>query len=156
MLTKNKKGFTLIEVVLVLAIAGLIFLVVFLALPALQRSQRDQQRRQDMAKFMSQVTTYSTNNQGNVPEDDTGSKGVNAFVSRYLAVSGEQFNDPSSGSPYKVEDKTGSLSDKPGVGGIFYFRGATCEGESVISEAGNRNVAIITQMEGGSYFCQNN
>jgi prepilin-type N-terminal cleavage/methylation domain-containing protein len=34
-------GFTIIEVVLVLAIAGLIFLIVFLALPALQRSQRD-------------------------------------------------------------------------------------------------------------------
>lgn len=34
----TKKGFTIIEVVLVLAIAGLIFLMVFLALPALQRS----------------------------------------------------------------------------------------------------------------------
>ena len=37
----QKTGFTLIEVVLVLAVAGLIFLMVFLALPALQRSQRD-------------------------------------------------------------------------------------------------------------------
>ena len=37
----NKKGFTIIEVVLVLAIAGLIFAMVFIALPALQRSQRD-------------------------------------------------------------------------------------------------------------------
>ena len=43
-------GFTIIEVALVLAIAGLIFLVVFLALPALQRSQRDTARRQDVAK----------------------------------------------------------------------------------------------------------
>lgn len=31
----TKKGFTIIEVVLVLAVAGLIFLMVFLALPAL-------------------------------------------------------------------------------------------------------------------------
>lgn len=44
-----KKGFTIIEVVLVLAIAGLIFLMVFLALPVLQRSQRDTQRKQDIA-----------------------------------------------------------------------------------------------------------
>lgn len=44
-----KKGFTIIEVVLVLAIAGLIFLMVFLALPVLQRSQRDTQRKQDVA-----------------------------------------------------------------------------------------------------------
>lgn len=42
---KNTKGFTIIEVVLVLAIAGLIFLMVFIALPALQRGQRDTQRR---------------------------------------------------------------------------------------------------------------
>jgi prepilin-type N-terminal cleavage/methylation domain-containing protein len=38
---ENKKGFTIIEVVLVLAIAALIFLMVFSALPALQRNQRD-------------------------------------------------------------------------------------------------------------------
>lgn len=42
----SKKGFTIIEVVLVLAVAGLIFLMVFIALPALQRSQRDSQRKQ--------------------------------------------------------------------------------------------------------------
>ena len=35
------RGFTIIEVVLVLAIAALIFLMVFIALPALQASQRD-------------------------------------------------------------------------------------------------------------------
>ena len=44
MSSKSKKGFTIIEVVLVLAIAGLIFLMVFIALPALQRTQRNTQR----------------------------------------------------------------------------------------------------------------
>ncbi|MBQ6130136.1 type II secretion system protein, partial [Candidatus Saccharibacteria bacterium] len=33
---KSYKGFTIIEVVLVLAIAGLIFLMVFIALPNMQ------------------------------------------------------------------------------------------------------------------------
>ena len=41
---QKEKGFTIIEVVLVLAIAGLIFLMVFIALPALQSSQRDTAR----------------------------------------------------------------------------------------------------------------
>ena len=49
----SKKGFTISEVVLVLAIGGLIFLMVFIALPALQRSQRDTQRKDDLARFMS-------------------------------------------------------------------------------------------------------
>ena len=62
MLKINKKGFTIIEVVLVLAIAGLIFLMVFIALPALQRSQRNTRRRQDMARILSAVTEYVANN----------------------------------------------------------------------------------------------
>ncbi|PLS80866.1 hypothetical protein CYG49_03830, partial [Candidatus Saccharibacteria bacterium] len=46
--TSKQSGFTIIEVVLVLAIAALIFLIVFLAVPALQRGQRDTQRRSDV------------------------------------------------------------------------------------------------------------
>ena len=63
-MVKNKPGFTIIEVVLVLAIAGLIFLMVFIALPALQRSQRDTQRRDDIARFATAIAQYQTNNGG--------------------------------------------------------------------------------------------
>ena len=63
----SKQGFTIIEVVLVLAIAGLIFLMVFLALPALQRSQRDTQRRNELGEFRTQVVQYQSNNRGRVP-----------------------------------------------------------------------------------------
>ena len=54
----SKKGFTIIEVVLVLAIAGLIFLMVFVALPALQRSQRDTARRNDMSRVDTSESLY--------------------------------------------------------------------------------------------------
>ena len=37
---KLNHGFTIIEVVIVIAVAGLIFLMVFLAVPTLGRSQR--------------------------------------------------------------------------------------------------------------------
>ena len=60
----NFKGFTIIEVVLVLAIAGLIFLMVFLALPALQRSQRDTQRKQDVAMVVTTLHNWKANNKG--------------------------------------------------------------------------------------------
>lgn len=62
-----KKGFTIIEVVLVLAIAGLIFLMVFIALPTLQRSQRNTRRRQDMARILSALNDYQANNNGQMP-----------------------------------------------------------------------------------------
>ena len=61
---KLYEGFTIIEVVLVLAIAGLIFLMVFLALPALQRSQRDTQRKQDVAMVVTTLHNWKANNKG--------------------------------------------------------------------------------------------
>ena len=64
---KNNRGFTIIEVVLVLAIAGLIFLMVFLALPALQRSQRNQQYKNNVSMAVSAVNNYRSNNGGRLP-----------------------------------------------------------------------------------------
>ncbi|MBR5620870.1 type II secretion system protein [Candidatus Saccharibacteria bacterium] len=81
----SKEGFTIIEVVLVLAIAGLIFLMVFIALPALQRSQRDTARRNDMSRVDTSLVQYQTNNStrnNNLPNPAAGGsfwKGTDDF-----------------------------------------------------------------------------
>ena len=59
---KRKQGFTIIEVVLVLAIAGLIFIMIFITLPALQRAQRDQQRKSDAATARAKIIQWKANN----------------------------------------------------------------------------------------------
>lgn len=64
---KEQKGFTIIEVVLVLAIAGLIFAMIFLAWPALQRSQRDAARKNDAAAVAAAIGTFRSNNKGKNP-----------------------------------------------------------------------------------------
>lgn len=64
---RNQKGFTIIEVLIVLAIAGLILLIVFLAVPALQRNSRNTQRKNDAAAILGAVTEWSTNNAGKMP-----------------------------------------------------------------------------------------
>ena len=85
MTANNKKGFTIIEVVLVLAIAGLIFLMVFIALPALQRSQRNTQREDDLARILTAVNNYQTNNNGKVPFGASVTNDKLAdFVTRYI------------------------------------------------------------------------
>ena len=61
-LDSKEAGFTIIEVSLVLAIAGLIFLMVLIALPALQRSSRDTQRKEDISALVSAVKKYQSNN----------------------------------------------------------------------------------------------
>lgn len=60
----NQKGFSIIEVLIVLAIAGLIMLVVFLAVPALQRSARNNGRSSDAQKFAAAVNACLSNNNG--------------------------------------------------------------------------------------------
>lgn len=63
-LLKDKKGFTIIEVLIVLAIAGLILLIVFLAVPALQRNSRNTQRESDVAKIAASVSECLANRNG--------------------------------------------------------------------------------------------
>ena len=71
MLSKLRKsksqGFTIIEVMIVLAIAGLILLIVFLAVPALQRSGRNQQRKTDASALATGIASYIGNNNGGLP-----------------------------------------------------------------------------------------
>ena len=63
----QQPAFTLIEVVLVLAIAGLIFLMGFITLPALQRSQRNAQHKNNVVMGASMVRSYQANNRGRLP-----------------------------------------------------------------------------------------
>ena len=87
----NRHGFTIIEVVLVLAIAGLIFLMVFIALPALQRSQRNTRRRSDMARIATATTNYQAANNRlpfrNKVKNSTNSADLEldeGFISHYI------------------------------------------------------------------------
>jgi prepilin-type N-terminal cleavage/methylation domain-containing protein len=68
---KKEQGFTIIEVLIVLAIAGLIMLVVFLAIPALQRNSRNNQRTTDVANILGGVGEYVSNNNGQTPTSAT-------------------------------------------------------------------------------------
>ena len=63
----SKPGFTIIEVVLVLAIAGLIFLMVFVAFPAVQRSQHDTRRTDDIGRVQSALINWQNNHNNNLP-----------------------------------------------------------------------------------------
>lgn len=145
---KIKNGFTIIEVVLVLAIAGLIFLMVFVAFPALQRSQNDTQRQNDIARLSTQITNFKTNNTNGIPgkaaKSDGLAAGVNGhdtknastwgktagtwgyFYDNYMLAGGDTFQDPD-GNPYGLMvvwcASTGATAGKP-MGTLA--DGATC------------------------------
>jgi prepilin-type N-terminal cleavage/methylation domain-containing protein len=64
---KRTEGFTIIEVLIVLAIAGLILLIVFLAVPALQRNSRNTQRKNDVSSVLGAFSEEINNNAGAIP-----------------------------------------------------------------------------------------
>lgn len=176
----SKQGFTIIEVVLVLAIAGLIFLMVFVALPALQRSQRDTARRNDMSRVDTSLIQYQTNNQdtgnGDLPGDGTSTVKWDAtqdglfpencksniacrFVQRYMNSGTDSatntFKDPD-GTYYSVEIGPGAWDEAPtAMDYTIYIRtNAQCDGEKAIS-SGNakRHFAVLYRLEGAGTYC---
>ena len=153
---KNKQGFTIIEVVLVLAIAGLIFLMVFIALPALQRSQRDTQRRNDMARLATALTQYQANHGGDLPAAGTDSA---TFITGYLGGSTE-FNDPSFGEYTINFEALANNAEKSLTGdasqNIYVELGAKCNGEKAKGNNKSREYAILFKLEGAGTYCQDN
>lgn len=156
---QKSSGFTIIEVVLVLAIAGLIFLMVFIALPALQRNQRDTQRKNDLSRLQTAVNNFQSNNRGRLPGPATGSPSTSdwtSFSNNYLKVGGDSFDDPSRG-PYtfNVTDSNPEYGVDTAV--ITVSPNRTCSGEELADAgSGNRKVALRIKLEGGGIACVNN
>jgi prepilin-type N-terminal cleavage/methylation domain-containing protein len=169
---RKEKGFTIIEVVLVLAIAGLIFLMVFIALPALQRSQRDTQRKNDLSRALTALTSYTSNNRGALPGNTDAA--WQTFLAQYLtpANSTSTFVDPSGSAPSGqpgfsatpsyvfVGDQTGTTlgasysSSTQNV--IYYAEGFSCGSGGAFTAGSTRTVALAMYLEGGGVSCQNN
>ena len=118
----SNEGFTMIEVALVLAIAGLIFLMVFSALPAVQRTQRDAKRRDDVGALLTAIQKYQSNNRGAFPDKLTATSssttgdvtwsnasaaqaGETTWAGMYKSFLGESFKDPDAKSNYVLTIK---------------------------------------------------
>ncbi|HUC95913.1 MAG TPA: prepilin-type N-terminal cleavage/methylation domain-containing protein [Candidatus Saccharimonadia bacterium] len=79
-LLKNKDGFTIIEVLIVLAIAAVILLVVFLAVPGLQRSQRNTAAKTDATHIATAIVNFITQNNNVTPKVFTDATAINGDV----------------------------------------------------------------------------
>ena len=159
--SSQKPAFTIIEVVLVLAIAGLIFLMVFIALPTLQRNQRDTQRKNDMARLKTAMDSYKSNNRGNLPWG-TDRYGVwsqsDNFGINYLKADQGEFGDPSSGryafgvNYYSIAGGSIYSTFEAQQSHISISIGFICDGDTITS-AGSNNYAIRYRLEGGGVCC---
>ena len=159
--SSQKPAFTIIEVVLVLAIAGLIFLMVFIALPTSQRNQRDTRRKNDMSRLKTAMDSYKSNDRGNLPWG-TDRYGVwsqsDNFGINYLKADQGEFGDPSSGryafgvNYYSIAGGSIYNTFEAQQSHISISIGFVCDGETV-ANAGLSNYAIRYRLEGGGVCC---
>ncbi len=145
----HRKGFTIIEVMIVLAIAGLIMLIVLIAIPQLQRNQRNSARRDIVGRVKTEIDTYAGNNNGKIP---TSAADLSGFATRYLT--GVNIKDPKTGTDLTPTLVTSTAVDTV-QGTLRYKTAQTCDGESIVGGSA-RQYAMWTTLEGGAIFCLDN
>lgn len=153
-------GFTIIEVLIVLAVAGLIMAIVLIAIPQLQRNQRNTARRDILGRIKTEIDAFAGNNNGNYPAANATNAAGNfgsiagnqSFAGRYL--NGVNINDPSTGTTVTF-NLTGTIPTTPAQGTVYYRTGQVCNGE-VMAGGSGRNYAVLIGLEGGAGFCLDN
>lgn len=147
----KQKGFSIIEVVLVLAIAALIFLMVFIALPALQRGQRDTARKQDANQVATALNTWRGNHRGQLPASDKYVEFETKYVKQLgqYDVSGEGEENASGTLIWRTDGETPTLPEgSEGLNYIGIALEAKCnEDGSTVDRGSSRSAAIIIKLE---------
>lgn len=161
---KSQKGFTIIEVALVLAIGALIFLVVFLAVPALQRNQRNDARHRDVSNVVTAVTSWQANNTQKKLSDTTAVPGSNLNQVTASGVGAEDtpigdYLDSVSSNTEVVEirDADSAWFTDPTAESLYMnggqptkitiVVGAQCNGTSGLEDAPARSAAVVGATE---------
>lgn len=177
-LSRDSRGFTITEMMIVLAIAGMILLIIFEAIPALQRSSRNNQRRQDVQTMLAAVSHYELNDSGNFPLscgsgavgpinfsnagatahcDSTvgGTSPNDAFLKdiasklTYYEMSGIGAYPQSTTGPNQRQDITTGITDPDKVV-ILNYEKCGSDGTAVIQGAGYGDVVALYAIETGN------
>jgi prepilin-type N-terminal cleavage/methylation domain-containing protein len=146
-LTKNGRkassGFTIIEVLIVLAIAGLILLIVFLAVPALQRNSRNTAIKNDVQNVLGGVAEFQGANNGSMPATITGTGTIT-----YDGTNDTTINIQGSTAVTTNNAATDSATSSPATtGAIVVVIGKKCPATGTTLVASTRAVAALYKIE---------
>jgi len=150
----NNKGFTIVEVLIVLAIAGAILAAVLIAVPALQRSGRNSTIKTAAQQLVAGINDNASANNGKVPTAvaGTGTVSITNTVSTTTKVAGQ------------VVVANAAAGNSPAVNHITVVTNATCSATPTASTgaatvtvvATSGSFGIIYPVEGAgatSYAC---
>ncbi len=141
------KGFTLIEVVLVLAVGSLIFGMAFIAYGQASANRRDSQRRADLGKIAGELENYAADNNGNYPYSVgfVGGTFENNFIPEYV----ENLKDPGGASYFSINsNEVGGISYFPKKWGAEYDPAKFCDNSTNLP-SGTKDYVIKMKLEKG-------
>jgi prepilin-type N-terminal cleavage/methylation domain-containing protein len=145
--SKDQKGFTIIEVLIVLAIAGLILLIVFLAVPALQRNSRNTGRKSDISRIGGAATEYVSNNNGTLPI--VGSTAARDSIIKSAGTLGQYDFTTATGVPTNLSIVAAGAKAVNSVDKIQIAVKAVCGVNGVTGPGTARQMALQSAVETG-------
>jgi len=136
-------GFTIIEVLIVLAIAGLIMLIVFLAVPALQRNSRNTQRGNDAGRALAAANDVINSNNRDISKLTNATLVAAIGKPAYYATT----NITVAAAPAVATNATT-------IDTMVVYTGATCDTTGKAVPGTTRQLAAVWTAETATQRCQ--
>ena len=140
---KREEGFTIIEVLIVLAIGALIILAVLIAVPALQQNQRNSSRKSEAARVSTAVTNLlADNNSATLTSTDNG------------GLAGRAGLNATSGQLKTVSVNTSAATANTSTSVAYVVNTATCSGQTyTIVATDTTKYVVFYNLDGGGSAC---
>ena len=131
---QKKQGYTITELLIVLAIAGLILTMIFYAVPALNRNSNNNRRKQDVETILLAVSNYRLRTTGSFP---TSLASTRISKLNYYEESNIKFNQA-------------ERTIVPTINSVFIYDRAKCNGNDITSNnAGSRDIVAYYSIDTG-------
>jgi type II secretory pathway pseudopilin PulG len=142
--TSKTAGFTIVETLIVLAVAGLILILVLQAIPGLGRNSRNHQRKQDVQTILEAVSHWELNHSGTIPDPSQGDQ--------FLQFSSLSYYDPANVTVTAVTAGGASAPDQTDVDKVDVYNHQKCDTAGTASSqgAGYYDVVAMYAVETGS------
>lgn len=147
-LKRNKQsGFTIIEVMIVLAVAALIMLIVFLAVPALQRNARNTNRTADATKVAGGINECLANKNGTVSKCNTDAQIWNGATNTLDTATLKQLTTVSVNSGAAPASPTAFPADNA-TAKVYFASSCTSSGDDYTTGANANQFVVLYNNEG--------